>query len=108
MCDPLWTNKCGLCGSLMVPDTQVSDAMCQLQLLSNFFIPVSSLPCFLLICLAAVECNKNHIGRDTLLDSSMKLPRCLTLSTAIFEQTLKIISTLYRIECLEKKWELRR
>ena len=46
MCDPLWTNKCGLCGSLMVPDTQVSDAMCQLQLLSNFFIPVSSLPMF--------------------------------------------------------------
>ena len=39
-----------------------------------------------------MECNKNHIGRDTLLDSSMKLPRCLTQSTAIFEQTLKITS----------------
>ena len=36
--DPLVTNKCGLCGSLMVPDTLKSDAKCQLQLLSNFFI----------------------------------------------------------------------
>ena len=37
---------------------------------SSCFLISSSLsvvfPCFLLICLAAVECNKNHIGRDTL------------------------------------------
>lgn len=69
---------------------------------SSCFLISSSLsvvfPCFLLICLAAVECNKNHIGRDTLLDSSMKLPRCLTLSTAIFEQTLKITSHLYPLQ----------
>ena len=45
-----------------------------------------------------MECNKNHIGRDTLLDSSMKLPRCLTLSTAILEQTLKITSHLYPLQ----------
>ena len=69
---------------------------------SSCFLISSSLsvvfPCFLLICLAAVECNKNHIGRDTLLDSSMKLPRCLTLSTAILEQTLKITSHLYPLQ----------